>query len=102
MNKKNISIPIDFLEYIEFSKKVHYASWLVDLVEMAVNEPTDVIFNGATFHLEQNQVVVSYPFLEKRWNVGREKIISYLKKMEDEKVLSLSKTNKGTVITLLV
>lgn len=79
-----------------FSK---YEAWL-DLLLQVNHEAKKVMFDDELIEVERGQRITSIRKLSDRWKWSRTKVVNFLNLLENEKMITLKKDSKKTVITV--
>ena len=76
----------------------HKQEAYIDLCLMATYSDRDVVDNGVMIHLERGQLLVSVPYLMKRWGWGNTRVRTFLNTLENSGQITLTKqaTKQGT------
>ncbi len=73
----------------------------IDLLLLAKYKPCYTFVRGIKVHLEVGQIAISIRDLSKRWKWSRDKVVNFLKHLEEEKMVQPQKSNLTTLLSVV-
>lgn len=74
--------------------------WWLDLLFMASWEDSRQLVGSRLIGLKRGQVVASISYLVKRWGIGHNTVIAFLKMLQEEKMITKSSKHNISIITI--
>lgn len=74
--------------------------WWLDLLFMASWEDSKQLVGSRLVEIKRGQLVASISFLEKRWGIGHNTVIAFLKMLQKEKMITKSSMRNISIITI--
>ncbi|MCM1075988.1 MAG: hypothetical protein NC411_01345 [Bacteroides sp.] len=75
--------------------------WWLDLLFMASWEDTKQLVGSRLIEIKRGQLIASISFLSKRWGVGHNTVISFLKVLQEEKMIEKTSEKNVSTVTIL-
>lgn len=74
--------------------------WWLDLLFMASWEDSKQLVGSRLIEIKRGQLVASISYLVKRWSVGHNTVIAFLKMLQEEKMITKSSMRNVSIITI--
>lgn len=74
--------------------------WWIDLLVMASHEEYRMLAQGSLILLKRGQLSVSLSFLASRWGRSKEKVLNFLRLLEEDNMIERKSDRKSTIITI--
>lgn len=74
--------------------------WWLDLLFMATWEDSKQLVGSRLIEIKRGQLVASISYLVKRWGVGHNTVIAFLKMLQEEKMITKTSTRNISIITI--
>lgn len=74
--------------------------WWLDLLFMASWEDSKQLVGSRLIEIKRGQLVASISYLVKRWGIGHNSVISFLKMLQEEKMITKSSMRNISIITI--
>lgn len=85
---------------IWFSERFSKGQAWVDLLMMANHSSKKILFNGQMITVQRGQMITSMVKLSEKWKWDRKTVLSFLKLLESEEMISRISDNSKTIITI--
>ena len=76
------------------------SAW-VDIVLSANHSEAEIIFNGQTLVIERGQFLTSVRQLSQQWCWGKDKVLRFLRALENDNMIHRKSTKSATLITVI-
>ena len=74
--------------------------WWLDLLFMASWEDSKQLVGSRLIEIKRGQLVASISYLVKRWGVGHNTVIAFLKMLQEEKMITKTSMRNISIITI--
>lgn len=94
-----IKIHRDIVNHWIYQDAVKF-QWWIDMILLASYEDNRTLVGSRLVSLKRGQFVASIAFFTKRWGAGKDKVISFLRLLEADKMIDKKTDNNITVVTI--
>ena len=74
--------------------------WWIDMIFLASYEDNKVLVGNRLVSLKRGQFMASISFFVKRWDVGKDKVINFLKLLQTDGMIDKTTDNNVSIITI--
>lgn len=74
--------------------------WWLDLILMAAWDDSKQLVGSRLIEIKRGQLIASISFLVKRWGIGHNTVIAFLKMLQEEKMILKTSMRNVSIITI--